>query len=132
MAKTTIRNPALEWFNGKFPSVTEPVVTSKFYTSEKSWSKTRVWFFQVPLNIIEPNKIKYIHFVCENNLSGEPFLYLKVPTLFLLRNESKFEVDRKAKVMRLYLSAESFDMFKEIRRNSNIDFKSFLQTEQVV
>ena len=128
MKKDNIRQPALAWFIGKYPSVKEPVITSKFYTPEESWSKSRVWFFQVPLDVIEPNKIKYIHMVCQNHLSGEPFLYLKVPTLFLLKNEKSFEIDRKAKVLRLYLSAEAVDMYKEIRKGSKLDFKNFLQS----
>ena len=66
--------------------------------------------------------------VCQNHLSGEPFLYLKVPTLFLLKNEKSFEIDRKNKVLRLYLSAEAVDMYKEIRKGSKLDFKNFLQS----
>lgn len=127
MAKVTVRQPALEWFFEKYPSITEHVIASKFYSSEKSWSNSRVWFFQVPLSLVEPNKIKHIHLVCQNQLNGEPFLYFKVPTLFLLRNESFFEIDRKTKNIKLYLSAESFDLYKEVKKGGKIDFSSFLQ-----
>lgn len=127
MAKNNIRQPALAWFGDKYPSITEPIIASKFFTPEESWSKSRVWFFQIPLKVIEPNKIKYIHMVCQNHLSGEPFLYFKVPTLFLLQNEKSFEIDLKMKVLRLYLSAEAVDMFKEVRKGSKLDFKRFLQ-----
>lgn len=127
MGKANIRQPALAWFFDKNPSVSDPVIASKFYTPKESWSNSRVWFFQVPLDLIEPNKIKHIHLVCQNQLSGEPFLYFKVPTLFLLRNEKSFEIDRKAKVLRLYLSAEAVDMYKEVRKGSKLDFKIFLQ-----
>ena len=130
MAKTNIRQPALAWFTDRYPSVIEPVIASKFYTPNESWSKSRVWFFQIPLDTIEPNKIKYIHLICQNHLSGEPFLYLKVPTLFLLMNEKSFEIDKKAKVLRLYLSAEAADMYREIRKGSKLDFKNFLQPPQ--
>jgi hypothetical protein len=128
MAKSNIRQPALAWFRDKYPEVKEPVIASKFFTPLESWSKTRVWFFQIPLDVIEPNKIKYIHMVCQNHLSGEPFLYFKVSTLFLLQNEKLFEIDRIKKVMRLYLSAEAVDMYKEVRKGSNLDFKRFLQS----
>ena len=86
-----------------------------------------MWFFQVPLEYVEPNKIKYLHFLCENHLQGEDFIYLKIPTLFLLKNEKFFEVDRKEKVMRIYLSAEAVDMFKEVRKGSKIDFGKYVQ-----
>jgi hypothetical protein len=128
MPKSNIRQPALAWFSDKYPSGTEPVIASKFFTPKESWSKSRVWFFQIPLDVIEPNKIKYIHMVCQNHLSGEPFIYFKVPTLFLLQNEKSFEIDRKKKVLRLYLSAEAVDMYKEVRKGSKLDFKRFLQT----
>ena len=128
MKKSNIRQPALAWFLDKYSSVSEPVIASKFHTPTESWNNSRVWFFQVPLNVIEPNKIKYIHMVCQNYLSGEPFLYFRVPTLFLLLNERFFEIDRKAKVLRLYLSAEAVDMYKEVRKGSKLDFRKFLQS----
>ncbi len=83
--------------------------------------------FQVPLEYVEPNKIKYLHFLCENHLQGDDFIYLKIPTLFLLKNEKSFDVSRKEKVMRLYLSAEAADMFMEVRKKSNIDFGKYVQ-----
>ncbi len=127
MPKANIRQPAILWFNEKYPEVTEHIITSKFYSSSESWSKSRVWFFQIPQNLIEPTKIKYIHLLCQNHLSGEPFIYLKVPTLFLLRNEKSFEIDRKTKMMRIYLSAEAADMFQEVRKGNKLDFKIYIQ-----
>jgi hypothetical protein len=132
MAKANIRKPAITWFEGKYPSVVEPVIASKFYSASESWNNSRVWFFQIPRSIIEPNKIKYIHLVSQNHLNGEPYLYFKIPTLFLLRNEKSFEVDHKAKVVRLYLSAEAVDMYREVRKGSNLDFGVFLQADENV
>jgi hypothetical protein len=127
MSDGNIRSAALTWFDSTHPSIKEPILASKFYTRDESWSKTKVWFFQVPLEYIEPNKIKYLHFLCENHLQGDDFIYLKIPTLFLLKNEKSFEVDRKEKVMRIYLSAEAADMFKEVRKGSKIDFGKYVQ-----
>lgn len=129
MGKVNIRNKALTWFKSRYPLIDEAIFTSKFYTPQESWSNSRVWFFQIPQDIINPNKFKYLHLICENHLKGEPYLYLKVPTLFILRNEKQFEVDMKEKIIRLYFSAEAVDMFKEVRKGSNIDFSSFLQNE---
>ena len=75
MAKTNIRQPALKWFFEKNLSVSDPVIASKFYTPNESWSNSRVWFFQVPKNQIEPNKVKFIYLVCQNMLGEEPFFY---------------------------------------------------------
>jgi hypothetical protein len=127
MGNGNIRGAALTWFDSTHPSIKEPILASKFYTRDESWSKTKVWFFQVPLEYVEPNKIKYLHFLCENHLQGDDFIYLKIPTLFLLKNEKSFELDRKEKVMRIYLSAEAADMFKEVRKGSKIDFGKYVQ-----
>ena len=127
MPEVNIRKTALAWFNQKYANISEPILTSKFYTNVESWSKSKVWFFQIPLEFIEPNKIKYLHFLCENHLTGDAFIYLKVPTFFLLVNDSAFEISKKDKVMRIYLSAEAANMFKEVRKGSNIDFSKYIQ-----
>lgn len=132
MAKATIRNQALEWFNSKYPEITEGIITSKFYSSQESFNKSRVWFFSLPLDMVNPNKFKHLHLVCQNHLKGEPFLYLKVPTFFLLKNEKSFELDIKTKVIRLFLSAEAVTMYKEVKKGSNIDFGGFIVSQEEV
>jgi hypothetical protein len=132
MAKENVRNQAIAWFNSKYPEITEAIITSKFYSAQESFNKSRVWFFQLPLDIINPNKHKFLHLVAKNHLNGEDFLYFKVPSFFLLKNEKSFEMDIKAKVIRLYLSAEAVSMFKEVKKGSNVDFGGFLVKEEVV
>lgn len=125
MSKANIRNEALKWFEATYPDNNSPVVTSKFYSSQESWSNTRVWFFQLPIKILTPSN-KEVHLLCENHLDGDAFFHLKVPTIFIVRNESAFEIDSKTKVLRIYLSAEATDTFKEVRK-SHIDFGVFVQ-----
>lgn len=120
-----IRNDALDWFQSKFQKDNGEVYTSKYYTAQESWSNTRVWFFQLPLEVVNSNPPKKIHLVCENHLSGEPFIYLKVSSLFLLKNLNSFEVGQKEKVVRIYLSAEAVDMFTEVRGKGKVDFKTY-------
>ena len=118
METGNIRNTALAWFRTKYPNDNEGIFSSKFYTPEESWSNSRVWFFQVPSDILDPKRIRFIHLLCENHLKGEPFIYLKVPVSFILINQKAFEFDQKQKVLRIYLSAEAVDMFKEVRKDS--------------
>ena len=125
MENKTIRKDALAWFRSKFHIVSDEIYTSKFYTPQESWSNSRVWFFQLPLEIFNSNPPKKIHLICENHLSGEPFIYLRVSSLFFLKNLNSFDVDQKEKVARIYLSAESVDMFTEVRGKGKIDFKNF-------
>jgi hypothetical protein len=129
MNNKTIRKDALDWFNSKFHIISDEVYTSKFYTPNESWSNSRVWFFQIPLEVINSNPPRKIHLICENHLEGEPFIYLKVSSLFFLKNLNSFEVSQKEKIARIYLSAEAVDMFREVRGKGKTDFRPFLIAE---
>jgi len=125
MENKNIRKAALDWFGKTYKDATGEIFTSKFYTSQESWSKTRVWFFQIPLDVVYSQPVKNIHLLCENHLSGDAFIYLKVPSLFFLKNLKSFDVSDKEKVVRIYLSAEAADMFTEVRGKDKVDFNKF-------
>ena len=126
MESKTIRKEALNWFKSKYQIVSDEIYASKFYSSIESWSNTRVWFFQIPLEVVYSPVAKKIHLLCQNHLKGEPFIYLKVSSLFFAKNLRSFDVDEKEKVARIYLSAEATNMFKEVRGKGQINFKSFI------
>jgi hypothetical protein len=126
MENKNIRKDAISWFKTRHQIASDEIYTSKFYTPQESWSNSRVWFFQIPLDVVNSNPVKKIHLVCENQLEGEPFIYLKVPSLFFLKNLKAFDIDQKEKVLRIYLSAEAVNMFMEVRGKGKIDFKQFL------
>jgi hypothetical protein len=125
MENQNIRKAALDWFGKKYECASGEIFTSKFYTPQESWSNSRVWFFQIPLEIAYSQPIKSIHLLCENHLSGDAFVYLKITSLFLLKNLNSFDVSPKEKVVRIYLSAEAVDMFTEVRGKGKVDFKKF-------
>jgi hypothetical protein len=125
MENKTIRKAALDWFKAKYQIESDEIYTSKFYEPQESWSKSRVWFFQIPLEVVYSKTIKKIHLLGKSQLSGEPFNYLRVSSLFFLKNLESFEVGEKEKVVRVYLSAEAVNMFTEVRGKGKIDFKSF-------
>jgi hypothetical protein len=120
-----IRKPALNWFRSKFQIQSDEIYASKFYTPQESWSNSRVWFFQIPLEVIYSPVAKKMHLLCENHLDGEAFIYLRVSSLFFLKNLGHFDVDQKEKIVRIYLSAEAVDMFKEVRGKGKVDFGPF-------
>ncbi len=125
MENKTIRQDALNWFSSKFQIENGEIYASKFYTPQESWSNSRVWFFQIPLEVIYSQPVKKIHLLCENHLDGELFIYLKVSSLFFLKNLNSFDVDQKEKVVRIYLSAEAVNMFIEVRGKGKVDFKPY-------
>ena len=126
MENKTIRKEAINWFSSKFQLESGEIFTSKFYTPQESWSNTRVWFFQIPIEIVNSNPVKKIHLIFENHLKGEPFIYIKVSSLFFLKNLNSFDVDQKEKAVRIYLSAEAVNIFTEVRGKGKVDFKEFL------
>ena len=126
MDKSNIRTAAINWMNIHYPEVGNAIITSKFYTPEESWSNSRVWFFQIPIEIIYSPVAKKIHLICENHMKGESFIYLRVSSLFFLKNLSLLDVDQKEKVVRIYLSAEAVNMFTEVRGKGKVEFKTFL------
>ena len=126
MEGKNIRKEALAWFRSKHSIASDEIFASKFYTPQESWSNSRVWFFQIPLDVVNSNPVKKFHLLCQNHLEGVAFIYLRVSSLFFLKNLSSFDVDQKEKVVRIYLSAESVDMFKEVRGKGKVDFKSFI------
>lgn len=125
MESKNIRKTAVDWFKTKFQLENGEIYTSKFYTPQESWSNTRVWFFQIPLEVVNSQPVKKIHLICENHLEGDSFIYLKTSSLFFLKNLSSFDVDQKEKVIRIYLSAEAVNMFTEVRGKGKVDFKTF-------
>lgn len=126
MEGKTIRKDALNWFKSKFHNETGEIYTSKYYTDKESWSDSRVWFFQIPLEVVYSKVAKKIHLICKNHLAGEKFIYFKISSLFFLKNLSSFDVDQKEKVVRIYISAEAVNMFTEVRGKGKVDFKEFL------
>ena len=124
MENKTIRKEALYWFNENFQIESGEIYTSKFYTDKESWS--RVWFFQIPLEVVYSKVAKKIHLICKNHLAGENFIYLKVSSLFFLKNLNSFDVDQKENVIRIYLSAEAVNMFTEVRGKGKVDFNEFV------
>ncbi len=125
MENKNIRKTATDWFKNKFQLEGGEIYTSKFYTPQESWSNSRVWFFQIPIEVVNSQPVKKIHLVCENHLEGDSFIYLKTSSLFFLKNFNSFDADPKEKVIRIYLSAEAVNMFTEVRGEGKVDFKSF-------
>ncbi len=126
MESKNIRADAITWFVNKFDLPTHNDFTSKFYTAKESWNNTKVWFFQITPDSIYSQTSQKIYRVCQNHLAGEPFLCFKVSTIFFLKNLTLLDVDQKERVVRIHLSAEAADMFKEVRGKGKVDFRSFL------
>lgn len=129
---TTVRADALSWLTSKCGVKSNSVYTSKFYIPKKSWTKRSAWWLEIPRSIVEKPKESSIHLVCQQAPSLKKFHCLKVPVVFFkkeLRNLC-VRVRKKGKVglVSLWLSAESDEMFVDLRGGGRVSFKCYLMT----
>ncbi len=87
----SIRKDATEWFNNKYGKSEDKTYSSKFYLPHESWPKKEVWWFVIPLNILE-DKEKFINLLCQVAPLENEFHYLKVPVSFFKTNMDKFDI----------------------------------------
>lgn len=119
-----IRSAALRWFNAKYKNNEVPVYTSKYYRAEESWSKEPVWWFVIPLDVIQNSGYKHICLICQNNSNANEFHALKVPVKHLSDNLKRF-VLIKDKIS-IYLSAVPSTLYQETRGTSSLPFRQFV------
>jgi len=115
---------ARRWFLSKYGKSKNKIYTSKYYLPEESWPKKDVWWPQIPPSAIDKSKFSHVNILCQVAPGKNDFHYLKVPTNYLNENLEKFH--RVGEIISLYLSAESHNLFREIRGTGNLDFSKFL------
>jgi len=120
----SIRSYAIKWLNLNYKNVVGPIYTSKYYTPEESWPKTRVWWLQIPITSIDLKPNEYVNLICEAQPNKNDFHYLKMPIKFLNEHLEKFH--RMGEIISLYLSANPDTLFIEERGEGRLDFSKFL------
>jgi hypothetical protein len=119
------RSNGLQWLKIHYGKVAGPLYTSKFYEPEHSWTKSSVWWFQIPVRHIRDNKEGYIHLLGQLPGFGHAFHYLKVPTAYLREQFAQLGFTNED-MINLHLSAEPGNMFVDQRGPGNIRFHQFL------
>lgn len=113
---------------GEIPS--GHVAVSKYYPPEESWTRSPIWWFDIPLNKLRDQSCHQVHLVCQNN-EGEGFYYLCIPASFLLESLNSLDAVKKGRrrreTVRLYLSARREDHFRDLRGSGRIDFARWIQ-----
>ena len=123
---TTIRDEAVRWFVSKFGDKSNAMYASKFYISEKSWTRQSAWWIEIPLSKIATPESADIHLLCQTSQDAKDFHCLSVPVEFLKRELPNLCVRENGKVS-LFLSAEQCDMFIEKRGSGNVSFARLLK-----
>ena len=98
------------------------IATSKFFRAEESWTRSKKWWFNLPIKKVKANKNGNYYLVGESKKSS--FVVLKVPNKFLVDNLKKFET-RYWELIMLHLSAESSDRLTDQRGKGRVDFSRF-------
>jgi len=122
-----IRNNALKWFKEYYGESSIPIYTSKLYLPEESWTKSEVWWLEVPLDVVNSTKNDHIVLLCEISAEANEYYLLKVPLSFLQENMDRLY--KRENKLSLYLSAQEDDIFIDLR-GEGVDFISFVENIQ--
>lgn len=121
-----IRQRAEKWLKREEKSINKSFRASKFYGPEKKGWKN-VWWFEFEEKFVENSNEKFLHLLCQTDPNSDNFYHLKIPFEFLKSNKSHLGYRDKERRYSLILSAESKDIFRELRGNGKIDFAKFRQ-----
>ena len=118
---------ARKWFIWKYGKPDDKLYASRFYTPDISYPKKAVWFIQIPMHAINIDNYDYVNLLCQKEVDGIEFYYLKVPVKFIHEQLDKF--DRIKDNIALYLSADPKRLFIEERGKDRVSFKEFIVGE---
>lgn len=100
---------------------------SKYYSPEKSWTKTPAWAFEIPVSeFINAKENSVIELRCECENKKDPPYVLLVPEDFLASNLESFYLRDDIQKISLFLSAETATWFRELRGGGGVEFYEFL------
>lgn len=106
------------------------VAVSKYYPPKESWTRSPIWWFDLPLNKLRDPSCHQVHLLCQDN-EGEGFYYLCILVSFLLENLNSLDVVQKGRqrseTVRLYVSARREDHFRDLRGSGRVDFARWRQ-----
>lgn len=120
----SIRIQARQWYEAKYGKAIDSTYSSKYYLPEESWPKKSVWWFQIPINVVEKKQSGHVNLLCQVSPNKNEFHFLKVPTKFFREHLEKFHfVEDKISI---YLSTGTERLFVEERGEGSLDFQTFL------
>jgi len=124
----TTRQKAKKWLEkeGKFID-NSFLKVSKFYVPEQSWKRVDSWWFEFDETFVENSSKEFLHLLCETVPDSDKFYHLKIPFVFLKDNKAFLGYRDDNNKYSLIISAESKNMFRELRGDGKVDFTKFKQ-----
>ena len=115
------RKFALELLRRRLGRTPEQCISvSRFYPAGKSWTRSPVWWFDLPLSKLQGPKCSTVYLMCEKEV-GSDFIILKVPASHVLDNLNSLCI-AKNQTVRLHLSARQQDLFVDLRGKPHLAF----------
>ena len=100
--------------------------TSRYYPSSKSWTHSPVWWFEIPLRkLSSAPSDSSVTLRCHSPQANSSDRVLRVPTAFLLQNQSELHIREDKQALSLFLSADENDRLTDQRGAGGIDFSGF-------
>lgn len=105
------------------PSMTHK---SRYYPSERSWTKTPAWAFEIPLKVVETaDRTSTVTLLCQDCSGENKYLVLGVPVSFLKKNLKGLYVRKDHASISLFLSAQDKDQFTDLRGDGKVGFAQY-------
>jgi len=117
----TLRSEAIRWLAARKAGPGH-IVTSKRYSPDESWTKSKAWWVQVPASAVRAGKT--IHIVREAEPSSHRFRHLEVSAAFFQERLDDFATIGDDKI-NLFLSADEGLEFEDQRGPGRVSFACF-------
>lgn len=130
---SNIRKEGIAYIKKHFGEITSgDIRVSKCYLPEKSWTKSQVWWLEIPLKNLKENQD--VHLICQKE-NDKDFHYLRVPIKelrdYIKREELDVRLRKNDEVISLHLSAQPNNLFQNLRGKGKIDFDKYLQKSKM-
>jgi len=100
------------------------IAVSRLYPSEKSWTRSPVWWFDLPVAKLRSGRCKTVYLLGEKR-GGKGFWVLRVPSSRILSSVRNLCLCRLGEVVRLHLSARPGDRFVDLRGVGHVSFRRY-------
>jgi len=121
-----IRTAGVPWLQKEHGVSGGTICVSKFYKPHESWTKKAAWAFEIDRSKIEIFPSKIVHLVCEKEPGKRDFYYLRVPSSYLIEDQSKLYIRQGNNRFSIFLSAEEENLFQDERGEGRVAFSQFL------
>lgn len=121
----SIRSIGVPWIEKTHGIKGGIICVSKFYNPDKSWTKKAAWAFEIDRSKIATTFSQFVHLLCEKNPGEIDFYFLRVPSSYLLENQSKLYIRENKNRFSIFLSAEKENLFQDERGEGKVKFSQF-------